>query len=85
MGVVEKGEVMARCCWCDGLVPSEGQTCDIDCYALWYAWMALHTSFVVVTPSGSVVSLAEGENPPLDLEFQGWYREAVGIKEESDV
>ena len=65
---------MPACPWCTETVASEGETCSPDCYALWWAWYMIRGDLAVVTPSGRVVILSDGETPPFDMERQVWYR-----------
>lgn len=61
---------MGKCCWCDGPVPSPGDTCSFRCYEMWYAWYE-QTAHIV--QGNKLLILRDCETPPKDLEEQPWY------------
>lgn len=75
------GGLEAGCPWCDAPVSGVGVTCDVDCYALWYAWFWGHGDLLVVTGSGRLFGLGDGEVLPLDMVEQPWYAAVVGVGE----
>jgi hypothetical protein len=62
----------AVCPWCDKPTEFQGATCDLECYATWYAWTWDHADVVTITEN-RIIPLEEGALEPRDLTEQPWY------------
>ena len=60
---------MAECPRCLAPVERKGYTCNVKCYADWFHAFA----------ASGRLHLDDGDEPPLDIEYQPWYNRMVRL------
>jgi hypothetical protein len=72
-------KLVSRCPWDEQPVTNPGDTCDYDCYALWWAWAigSEAADLMIENNEGKLIRLTGAETAPNALDEQPWYYDTV--------